>query len=259
VTLNEFKKRVLEHSGIDLGFYQHSVVNRRIDNIMQKLRVDDLDSLWEIISSSEKEFRRFADFITINVTEFFRDSKKFEYLQKKIFPEILKITTEPLIWSAACSTGDEAYSIAIILEELGLKKTVKILATDVDSEAIRKAEKGIYEEANLKNISNLRKSRFFVRQDRQFIVNEYIKNRVKFKHHDLLKDPFPSDRFHLIVCRNVIIHFEHGIKKDLYKRFHASLKKGGFLFLGGVEKIINPEEIGFEAWEEGVYRKISNF
>lgn len=255
MTLNEFKKRVLEHSGIDLRFYQHSVVNRRIDNIMQKLRVDSLDSLWKVISTSEKEFRRFTDFITINVTEFFRDAEKFEYLQKRIFPEILKITPEPFIWSAACSTGDEAYSLAIILEELGLKKTVNILATDVDSEAIGKAEKGIYEEASLKNVSNSRKSRFFVRQDGQFAVNEYIKNRVKFKHHDILKDPFPSNRFHLIVCRNVIIHFEHRIKKDLYKRFHASLKKGGFLFLGGVEKIINAEEMGFEPWEEGVYRK----
>ncbi|MBI5188565.1 MAG: chemotaxis protein CheR, partial [Nitrospirae bacterium] len=149
MTLAEFKKKVLEHSGIDLGFYQHSVVNRRIDNIMQKLRVDGLDNLWEIISSSEREFRRFTDFITINVTEFFRDPVRFEYLQKKVFPEILKITIVPLIWSAACSTGDEAYSLAIILEELGLKRTVKILATDVDSEAIEKAEKGIYENTNL--------------------------------------------------------------------------------------------------------------
>ncbi len=256
MTLNEFKKKVLEHSGIDLGFYQHSVVKRRIDNIMQKLRVDSLDNLWKIISSSEIEFRRFADFITINVTEFFRDFEKFEYLRKKIFPEVLKITPEPFIWSAACSTGDEAYSLAIILEELGFKRTVKILATDVDSEAIEKAREGIYEDANLKNVSNSRKARFFVRNDGQFEVNEYIKNRVKFKHHDLLKEPFPSDRFHLIVCRNVIIHFDHGIKKDLYKRFHASLKKGGFLFLGGVEKIINPEEIGFEVWEEGIYRKM---
>ena len=250
----EFKTKFNTKAQIDLNHYKPAQMQRRISNLMTRHNVAKYMDFFQLIDKDEALYRYFIDYLTINVTEFFRTPEKFTELESKVIPELLQKTPKLNIWSAGCSLGAEPYSLAMILKDLTPGTKHRILATDLDVEILAKAKMGMYSSNEFKNISQHRAQKHFQVRDGKYLVSEDIKNCVEFKRHNLLLDPFEKG-FDLILCRNVVIYFTDEAKFELYKRFFDALKPGGVLFVGGTEAILNFREIGFESYLPFFYRK----
>ena len=175
-------------------------------------------------------------------------------LEKQILVPMLQKKHSLKIWSAACSTGEEPYTIAMILAQFLPLKSIRILATDIDETVLKKARKGVYGERELQELPLHMKTKYFTYREGLYYISEDIKNTVVFKKHDLLQDPFQSN-YDLIVCRNVLIYFTDVAKHALYEKMSQSLKKGGVLFVGSTEQIFNTSSYGLTCSRPFFYRK----
>lgn len=250
----DFKKWVLKEFGIDLFAYKENQLHRRILSLISRVGAKSIDEYVEILKRNEMQRQKFLDFITINVTEFFRNPEIFKEFEREIKNITLK-NNYIKIWSAACSIGAEPYSIAIILDKLGYKGKSNIIATDIDMTILNRAKKGEYIESEIKNIEKQDLHKYFRNMGDKYIIDENIKNMITYKRHDLILDSYESD-FDIIVCRNVVIYFNQDIKEKIYKKFSNALKKGGLLFVGATESIYNYKEYGFEKASTFIYRKL---
>lgn len=251
----EFHKWVHKELGIDLTAYKQEQLTRRIKSLMGRVGVTSLEEYRDLIKKDEKQRQKFLDFITINVTEFFRNPDLFDDLQKIIKENLLVNSNKLKIWSAACSIGCEPYSLAILLKRLTPNVNHNIIASDIDLTILGKAKKGEYTEAEVKNVSDEDKSRYFIKNNDTYTIKDEIKSLITFKKHDLICDSYDNN-FDLIVCRNVVIYFNNDIKKDIYSKFSNSLKTGGLLFVGATESIYNYKEYGLEKLSTFVYKKV---
>lgn len=252
---NEFHKWVHKELGINLSAYKPEQLNRRINSLMTRVGIKSLDDYTRVIKNDSEQRQRFLDFITINVTEFFRNPELFSELEKQISKELLPRTSNLKIWSAACSIGCEPYTMGIILNKLSPSGRHNIIATDIDSTILSKAKIGEYTKNEMKNVNNSDLSKYFEIRDDKYYIDSKIKNMVTFKKHDLILDGYDNN-FDLIICRNVVIYFNNDIKQEIYKRFSNSLKKGGLLFVGATESIYNYRDYGFEKASTFIYKKI---
>ena len=249
-----FQQWVLKEYGIDLSAYKSNQLHRRILSLMSRVGANSVEEYISMLKKDPSQKQKFLDFITINVTEFFRNPEIFEELSKKIKSE-LPYNSGLKIWSAACSIGAEPYSLAMIVDNLNSRVSHKIIATDIDSTILQKAKNGEYVYSEVKNVSKQFMDKYFVASGDKYIINSKIKKIVEFKKHDLILDNFESN-FDLIVCRNVVIYFNGDIKEKIYKKIGESLKKGGLLFVGATESIYNYKEYGFEKASTFIYKKI---
>ena len=249
-----FKRKLFGKSNIDLNQYKPAQMQRRITNFMTRNGADTYVGFYNLLEKNSKLYKEFIDYLTINVTEFFRTPEKFVELEKKVLLELLSKNAKLNIWSAGCSIGAEPYSLAMILNDITPQIKHRILATDLDVEMLTKAKAGTYTANELKNILPARLNKYFTKDHDKFMLNQDIKARVEFKRHNLLLDKFESG-FDLILCRNVVIYFTEEAKDALYARFFAALKPGGVLFVGGTEAILNFRDIGFEHYLPFFYRK----
>ncbi|WP_291632445.1 protein-glutamate O-methyltransferase CheR [Clostridium sp.] len=249
-----FEKWVLKEYSIDLSAYKSNQLHRRILSLMSRVEVNSVEEYISLLKKSPAQKQKFLDFITINVTEFFRNPEIFDELSKKVKSE-LPYTSGLKIWSAACSIGAEPYSIAMIMENLYSRANHKIVATDIDNTILQKAKNGEYVYSEVKNVSKEFLNKYFVVNGDKYCINPQIKKMVDFKKHDLILDNYESN-FDLIVCRNVVIYFNGDVKDKIYKKFSESLKKGGLLFVGATESIYNYKEYGFEKASTFIYKKI---
>lgn len=249
-----FKQKLNSKSGINLNDYKPAQMQRRISNLMTRHGVHTYMDFFALIDRNPVLYKDFIDYLTINVTEFFRTPEKFSELEGKVLPELLAKSPKLNIWSAGCSIGAEPYSLAMILADMTPNTRHRILASDLDVEILAKAQKGIYTSNEFKNISQSRAGKHFKQENGQYVISNDIKARVEFKRHNLLLDKFESG-FDLILCRNVVIYFTEEAKDALYRRFLAALKPGGVLFVGGTEAILNFREIGFQQYLPFFYRK----
>ncbi len=249
-----FKQKLFAKSSIDLNNYKPAQMQRRITNLMNRNGVTTYVAFFDLLEHNSKMYKDFIDYLTINVTEFFRTPEKFVELEQKVLPEMLTKNPRLNIWSAGCSTGAEPYSLAIILHELTPHTRHRIFATDIDAEMLAKAKAGSYSANELKSISPNRLGRYFKQVNGIYTINDDIKAKVEFAKHNLLLDKFETG-FDLILCRNVVIYFTEEAKDSLYRRFFASLKARGVLFVGGTEAILNFREIGFAHYLPFFYRK----
>ena len=158
------------------------------------------------------------------------------------------------IWSAACSTGDEPYSLAMAFSKHLPLSNIKILATDIDKKVIEHAQVGLYNEKSIAGVPDDLKRKYFTKIGNSYKIADEIKKCVTFKEHNLLKDPYPKD-FDLILCRNVVIYFTDEAKDMIYKNFYNSLKNHGVLFIGSTEQITNYKDIGFERMSSFYFTK----
>ncbi|KUK13263.1 MAG: protein-glutamate O-methyltransferase CheR [Synergistetes bacterium] len=253
----DFKKKFLEISGIDLNYYKHQI-HRRVHMFMRRWNIETYDDLLKNIKSDKEKYRTFVDYLTINVSEFFRNPDRFEILEKEVLPLILETKTDRSIkaWSAGCSTGEEPYSLAIIFEDLRIKRYPRILATDIDPNVLEKAREGVYDIKQLQNVTAERLNKYFIKRTQNlYEISQNIKDRVEFKKHDLLNDPFDKE-FDLILCRNVVIYFEKEIKEKLYLKFRDALRIGGVLMVGNTEQIFGYREIGFKSIKPFFYQRV---
>lgn len=252
--LVDFKKWALREFGIDLFAYKENQLHRRILSLISRVGAKSIDEYVEMLKKDEKQRQKFLDFITINVTEFFRNPEIFKEFQKELMNMTLK-SSHIKIWSAACSIGAEPYSIAIIIDKLGYNNKCSIIATDIDTTILGKAKKGEYIESEIKNVENQDLHKYFRNVGDKYIIDENIKNMITYRRHDLILESYESD-FDIIVCRNVVIYFNQDIKEKIYKKFSNALKKGGLLFVGATESIYNYKEYGFEKASTFIYRKL---
>ncbi len=253
---NEFKTRVMATFRLDLHSYKEGQLKRRLDSYIIKLKLQNYEELYNKLTKEKDCYENFLDYLTINVSEFFRDQQRFAYLKEKYLPELFKGRHQVKIWSAACSNGSEPYSIAIILEELGLSSKASIHATDIDKTILNKAMEARYGRDSLKNVSEERIKRFFTKQVNLYLLNEAVKKKVLFRYHNLLNNDYQKG-YDLISCRNVTIYFTREAQDEIYKKFNLSLNPGGVLFIGGSEVLFNCRELGFERLSPCFYRKLS--
>ncbi|MCE5220788.1 MAG: protein-glutamate O-methyltransferase CheR [Clostridium sp.] len=252
---NEFHKWVHKELGINLSAYKPEQLNRRINSLMTRVGIKTLDEYSKVIKNNPEQKQKFLDFITINVTEFFRNPELFVDLEKQILKELLPNTPSLKIWSAACSIGCEPYTVGIILDKLTPSGRHNIIATDIDDTILARAKVGEYTKNEMKGVNNADLSKYFKIKDDKYYIESKIKNMVTFKKHDLILDRYETG-FDLIICRNVVIYFNNDTKHDIYKRFSNSLKKGGLLFVGATESIYNYRDYGFEKASTFIYKKI---
>lgn len=239
-------KAVYDLTKIDLNAYKEKQMKRRIDALIAKNGVKGYDKYVECLKTNKEMFEEFINYITINVSEFYRNPDQWKVLEGEILPELIKKFGENLkIWSAACSTGDEPYSLAMVLGELVPLSKVKIYATDLDKTVIGKAKAGLYNEKSLAGLPQKYKDKYFTKIGPSYQISDEIKSRVEFKEHNLLRDAYPTN-YHLIVCRNVLIYFTEEAKDEVFRKFNASLAPGGVLFIGSTEQIINHKELGYD-------------
>jgi chemotaxis protein methyltransferase CheR len=250
-----FEQWVFKEFGINLSAYKSNQLHRRLLSLMSRLNVNSIDDFISLLKKDAVQRQKFLDFITINVTEFFRNPEFFEDLKDKIRRELLPNTKNLKVWSAACSIGAEPYSLAMILESISPLGKHKILATDIDSTILEKAKKGEYTAAEIKNVKQELINSYFTKLEDKYVISPKLKSMVTYKKHDLILGAYEQD-FDLIVCRNVVIYFTQEIKNEIYKKFSASLKKGGLLFVGATESIYNYKEYGFEKASTFIYKKI---
>ena len=196
------------------------------------------------------------NFLTINVSEFYRNPEQWEYLDKEIFPELIKRFGKNLkVWSAACSTGDEPYSLVMALSKHIPINQIRIMATDIDKQVLDKARMGLYNAKSIASVPSEFKRKYFTQIGSSYQISDTIKRQVDFKEHNLLKDTYPSG-CNLIVCRNVLIYFTEEAKEDIYKKFNHALVKDGILFIGSTEQIMNYKELNFQRNQSFFFQKV---
>lgn len=250
-----FKKDIFQLTSIDLNAYKERQMKRRIDTLIARNKYPDYVSYVKALKTDTALFEEFINYLTINVSEFYRNPQLWDVLEKEIFPELMKKFGNGLkIWSAACSTGDEPYSLVMLLSKFLPLNKIKIIATDIDKQVLEKARMGIYSENSLKGLPKEFKDKYFTKIGASYKISDDIKKCVEFKSHNLLKDEYPKD-CNLIVCRNVLIYFTEEAKDEVYRKFFKSLKNGGVLFVGSTEQIINYKEMGYVSKKLFFYEK----
>jgi two-component system, chemotaxis family, CheB/CheR fusion protein len=241
--------RIIAHlrtrTGHDFAKYKRSTVVRRIARRMQANRTDELKAYYQLLRDSPNEVQALLSDLLISVTSFFRDQEAFESVAK-LAPALFagKVADQPIrVWVAGCATGEEAYSIGIVLLEeatrQNLRRQIQVFATDLDVRALATGREGRYPVAIEADINESRLNRFFSREGDYYRVRQELRDIVLFALHDLLKDP-PFSHVDLVSCRNVLIYLDRDLQEQVCNTFYYALNPGGYLLLGSAETAENP-------------------
>jgi two-component system CheB/CheR fusion protein len=242
--LAELLEYLHKSRGLDLSGYKRVGLMRRLTKRMRIVGVEGFGAYQSFIETHPTEYTGLLDTLLVNVTAFFRDDLPWEYLRNEIVPRLIdqKGPTETIrVWCAGCATGEEAYSLAIVLAEaLGIEKfleRVKLYATDLDNEALAKARLGAYSERDLADVPAPIVEKYFDHRDQTFYFRKDLRRCVIFGRNDLVKDA-PISRVDLLACRNTLMYFDGPTQAKILARFHFALNDGGFLFLGRAETML---------------------
>jgi chemotaxis protein methyltransferase CheR len=258
--ISEFAHR---YTGIVLGEHKRDLVYGRLARRLRALKLKDFSTYCKLIDSPDsEEISHFINAITTNLTSFFRENHHFEFLKNQVLSDIKKYKTNKRIriWSAGCSTGEEPYSIALVLNEVMNQKgwDCKVLATDLDSNVLNHGFKGEYEASRIESLSADRKQKWFLRNAKSpdlVKVKPSLQALVTFKRLNLL-EPWPmKGGFDSIFCRNVVIYFNKETQKQLFNRFADMLLPGGYLFIGHSESLHHVSD-RFKLLGQTTYQKI---
>jgi len=232
---------LLTHTGHDFRHYKRATVLRRIERRMQVRQVHTLPEYRDLLESGAGENKALLDDMLIGVTNFFRDREAFESLEREILPELFKDkgpADEVRAWSAACSSGEEAYSLAMLLaDQAGLMDrppNFQVFASDIDERAIDAARAGSYPASIMTDVAPSRLRQYFTKEDDRYRIKKALRDRILFASHNLLRDP-PFSRLDLVSCRNLLIYLNREVQIRVLQTFHFALKPGGYLFLGSSE------------------------
>ncbi|MEI7024548.1 CheR family methyltransferase [Paenibacillus sp. y28] len=249
-----FVKKVKDLTSIDLSQYKEAQMKRRLTTLRIKKGYDSFDAFFTAMKQDKELLYEFFDRMTINVSEFWRNPNRWEMIEKQYFPQMAAKNRKLRVWSAACSTGEEPYTIAMILAELGVLQDTYLLATDIDDGALEKARKGVYLDRSVRDVPAKYVRTYFQQDNLLFHITDDLKKAVRFQKGNLLTDTFETG-FDLIVCRNVMIYFTEEAKHVLYHKFAKALKPGGLLFVGSTEQIFSPGQYDLESADTFFYRK----
>jgi chemotaxis protein methyltransferase CheR len=252
-----FRARALQITGLDLASYKAPQMHRRLSALLVRLNIDSFAAYARALEKDGQRRQEFRDYVTINVSEFFRDVDRFSDLEHRVLPDLLARGATLRIWSAGCSNGAEAYSLAILLRELAPARSHAILASDVDDTILERARRATgYSVYDVRHIDAERVARWFVAEPgSHYTVGPVPRAMVRFAKHDLLRDAYPSGPFDMIACRNVVIYLTEPAKERIFQGFVRALRPGGVLFVGGTEAIMRPQALGLSVMGPGFYRR----
>lgn len=249
-----FKKKLVRLVNIDLDYYKEAQMKRRITSFRDQAGARTFVLFYSMLDKDPVLRKKFVDYLTINVSELFRDHALFARLKDDFMPKLLQRSPRLKIWSAGCSIGAEAYTLAIILDQLTPHAKHRIYGTDLDEEIIKRAATGVYSKDEVRQVDQGVLDKYFAIKDGKYHVHDWIRSRVAFGKNNLLTELFESD-IDLICCRNVVIYFTEEAKQKLYRKFFDALKPGGVLFVGGTETILSHQAIGFKLSQTFFYEK----
>lgn len=252
----QFKANVFKLTTIDLNAYKERQMKRRIDSLISKHGfLGYKDYVVELNKKGDK-FEAFVNYLTINVSEFWRNPEQWIVLENEVLPILMEKSGKRLkIWSAACSTGDEPYSLVMLLAKYMPLSNIKIIATDIDKQVLEKAQVGLYNQKSIAGLPEEFKKKYFTQVGlSNYQISPEIKKCVEFRQHNLLKDSYPRD-MDLIVCRNVLIYFTEEAKEIVYQKFNTALRKDGCLFVGSTEQIMNYKDLNYSSLRSFFYIK----
>ena len=236
-------------TNVNYTYYKQTTILRRIERRIVVTHNRNLQEYVKYLSNNPDEARLLAKEVLIGVTSFFRDPDYFDVLKDRVIYDLVKNahgSEQIRVWVAGCSTGEEAYSIAIlfseVMEELGVRRDIKIFATDLDADSIAVAGRGIYGDNISEDVSVTRLSRYFSRKGNHYIVGHDIRKMIVFAQHNVFQDP-PFGKLDLISCRNLLIYFQNILQRNLFAIFHMALNDKGYLFLGRSESVIDYDDV----------------
>lgn len=258
-TYYDFARKLYLLTGLDLESYKYRQMERRIRQLMVRKNLDNFLNFYTVLATNEVERQQFLNYITINTSEFFRDKQVFDYLSTRVLPDLLSSYRNLNIWSAGCSTGEEPYTLSIIAHELQAGTRVKILASDIDHCALKKASLGKYHSRQMEKVPPHLANKYFEHINDCFYIREHFKKAVNFRQHNLLTLCNETiSPMQLILCRNVFIYFKVEIQERLIEQFSGLLTTGGYFVTGCVEMISYPARFGLEKQIPAVYKKVTD-
>ena len=260
--------RVARDRGMECGRYKERCLHRRVAVRMRARGAHTYDAYLRVLDTDAEELDRLVDALTINVTKLFRNWDAWTALAEHAVPALWRRPDDELaVWSAGSSSGEEAYSLAAILhrhaERLGeaerAERRVRVLGTDIDRASLAAAERGTFSESAFADTPPELRARYFAAGAPAAVAPE-LRRMVRFSRHDLLREPTPPGRWHLIACRNVLIYFDRDSQETLLDRFSRALAPGGVLFLGKVETLLGSVRTRFEAVDarERLFRRLGD-
>jgi len=239
--LQEIIALLRTRTGHDFHYYKRATILRRIERRLQVNRLQDIPSYRNYLKEHSDETPALLDDLLIGVTNFFRDRESFEALERDVIPEIIRqkaLGESARVWVPGCATGEEAYSIAMLLREqvelVNSSAQLQVFATEIDEAALAAGREGLYPESIVTDITPARLRQFFVKENRYYRIKKEVRETVLFAAHNILRDP-PFSKLDLISCRNLLIYLDRDVHRDILETFHFALRPGGFLFLGNSE------------------------
>ncbi|ADY56929.1 MCP methyltransferase, CheR-type [Syntrophobotulus glycolicus DSM 8271] len=255
LTYEQFIKAFLHLSGLDLNYYKENQMRRRINAFMNNNNFqENYHDFTLALKRDPLLFDSFFKHLTINVSQFFRDQRLWDILRTTILPLIVNNRPSVRLWSAGCSSGQEAYSLGIMMQSSFPQVKYNILASDIDVNVLKHAQNGLYEERDFISTPPEFLEKYFTQSNGKYQIKEIIKKNVRFVEQNLLTDRFDSG-FDFIACRNVVIYFTDEAKEILYKKFIASLNPGGILFTGSTEHLFGYNLLGLKPIASFFYQK----
>jgi chemotaxis protein methyltransferase CheR len=243
---NQFRQKLEQYCGIMLGDNKEYLITSRLGRLLENEKLANLSELMSAMDRNLTLKGMVVDAMTTNETLWFRDDHPFKIFSEKLLPELAKVRRPLRIWSAACSTGQEPYSLSIAIEEFkrtnpGMLGDVKIIATDISPTALAIAKEGIYSQLALRRgMGDVYLKKYFQQQaENKWKINSEIKNRIEFRSLNLQTNFSLLGKFDIVFCRNVLIYFSADFKMDILKRIHGTLQNDGHLFIGASEGVSN--------------------
>lgn len=239
---------VREKRNLDFSQYRGNLLARRVMARVRMAKCDNFQQYFTYLKLHGEELDLLMNSLTINVTEFFRDARAFEVIEKRVIPDFInKKRTTINIWSCGSSSGEEAYSMLMLIAEyLGPRLAdykLKICGTDIDNQSLAKAREGVYEAYQFRNLDSNRKKLvdkyFYDMGNSRYRIKQEWPKFMDFQYHDVIADP-PLEHMDIILCRNLFIYFDRDLQSQVLERLCQSLNKGGFLVLGIVESLMGP-------------------
>jgi chemotaxis protein methyltransferase CheR len=242
-TWNAFYERIQRRTGLDLRLYKQDQMQRRILGFADAKGFGALEQLADFVEKEAGAIQWLLDKLAINVSELFRNPEKWAELERQVLPGLLARNPRLRCWSAGCSYGAEAHTLAAVLE--GMRVQYSIVGTDIDEEALDQARRGEFSQADFRGVPEKYRSSFEPFAD-GWRARPSLRKNLRFRRGNLLADTFETN-YDLILCRNVVIYFTEPAKDELFRRFFEALRPGGMLFVGSTERIFSARQIGFES------------
>lgn len=255
VTYAALKRVIKDRLALDLDAYKAPQMRRRLDTFASQRDDGDASRWVHSLATDPAGLEALREVITINVSEFFRDTAQWEALRTRVLPMLLEERSQLSIWSAACSNGQEPYTLAMLLDELEPAGRSRIIATDIDRTVMARARAGgPYNANDVRGVSRERLEKYFIRTGDSYSIAPKLRSRITIREHNLLASTY-GNGFDLIVCRNVLIYFEQASKLEVVRKFHAALRPGGVLFIGSTEALLGADAQGYKGLGGNFYQR----